>query len=192
MMRSILFLFPAILFMAPAVSTAQFSINPKAGLNYLWVGSKPESFSKAGSEAGWQIGGDLRIGKRFYFQPGFYLVRSGSAIQNLNDIRKLDEGKATHYKIPVNVGYKLLNMPVLKLRVFGGGVLTKFHKTGSKSAIPATLYKPLYYGANIGAGVDFLMFSIDAAYEMGLTNYFVSKDDSKPNMFMINVGVRLF
>lgn len=190
-MKTIVFLI-LMLFLVSGAIDAQISINPKAGLNYLWVGSQPKALSKEGAEPGFQFGGDLRIGKRFYFQPGFYIVRSGVKTQSLSDITQLDEGKATHFKIPVNVGYKLLNTPILKFRIYGGGVATRFQKVSAKSDLSASLYQPWYYGANVGAGLDFLLFSIDAGYEMGLTNYFVGVDNSRPNMFMISIGIKLF
>ena len=101
----------------PIMSFAQLTVSPKAGINYLWVGSRPQGFDRAGAEQGWQAGLDLRLGKRFYFQPGVYYVSTGATISSLEDIKNIKTGNASFMKIPVNVGYKLINSQLL-IRTF--------------------------------------------------------------------------
>lgn len=180
--------------LSPFVAFSQFSINPKAGINYLWIGDKPQSFSSTGSEMGWQAGADLRMGRRLYFQPGFYIVRSGSQFEefkDLTDFEKYREGRATHLKMPINLGYKLINVPFFKLRINGGAVLNKFWKTTANSEIPADNYQPWQYGANVGIGVDLLFLTLDANYEFGLSDYFIAETQSRPALFSISAGFKI-
>jgi hypothetical protein len=189
-----LFLFAVLSCAIPMIGYSQFSINPKAGINYLWIGDSPTSFSNAGSEAGWQVGADLRMGRRLYFQPGFYLVRSGSQFdefRDLTDFDKYKEGRASHLKVPINIGYKLINIPFFKLRINGGPVVNKFWKVTEHSQIPAESYQQWQYGANVGLGIDLLFMTLDANYEFGLTDYFVAQSNSKPALFSISAGFRI-
>ncbi|HQW12183.1 MAG TPA: outer membrane beta-barrel protein [Saprospiraceae bacterium] len=174
----------------PVLSYGQFSVRPKAGINYLWIGDRPKSFTTDGSEAGFQVGADLKLGGKFYFQPGFFLVRSGSTIRKFSDITTQLEGKATYFKIPANVGYALINTTLLKFRVHAGGVANKFWKVSDKSQLYADDYNPWYYGANVGMGIDVLLFTIDANYELGLTDYYKNLAGSKPTMFSVSVGLK--
>jgi len=44
--------------------------------------------------------------------------------------------------------------------------------------------------ATIGAGVDFLMFSFDAGYSIGLSDVFKRNFDAKNNYGFVTLGVR--
>ena len=42
----------------------------------------------------------------------------------------------------------------------------------------------------VGAGIDILIFSLDANYEMGITEMYRNSDVSRPNMFNLTVGFK--
>ena len=174
----------------PIMSFAQLTVSPKAGINYLWVGSRPQGFDRAGAEQGWQAGLDLRLGKRFYFQPGVYYVSTGATISSLEDIKNIKTGKASFMKIPVNVGYKLINSQLFKLRVHGGGTANKLLATRDGGALSASDFEPWNYGANVGAGIDLLFLALDINYEWGLTNMYSNNKNSLPTMASISVGLK--
>lgn len=179
-----------VLFLMPFLASAQFSLSPKVGMNYLWVGDRPSTFSADGSEKGWQAGVDLRLGKRVYFQPGIYYVSTGAAIQNFEDVKNIKTGKASYMKIPANIGYKLIHTGLFNLRIHGGGAATKLLNVSEKGEVAASDINPWHYGANVGAGIDLLLFSIDANYEIGLTDLYAFENNSRPAMFSVSVGLK--
>lgn len=174
----------------PFMSFAQLTVSPKAGINYLWVGDRPQGLDRAGAEQGWQAGLDLRLGKRFYFQPGIYYVSTGASISSIEDIKNIKTGNASFMKIPVNVGYKLINSGIFKLRIHGGGVANKLIGTKDGGVLSASDFEPWNYGANVGAGIDLLFLTLDVNYEWGLTDMYSGGKNSLPTMAGISVGIK--
>lgn len=174
----------------PFMSKAQFTVSPKVGVNYLWVGERPQGLDLTGAEKGWQAGVDLRLGRRFYFQPGVYYVNTGTSIASIEDLKNIKTGKASFIKIPVNVGYKLVNTGIFKLRIHGGGAASKILAVKEGGDMSMADFNTWSYGANFGAGIDILLFSVDANYELGLTDLYATQVGSKPSMLSLSVGLK--
>lgn len=93
--------------------------------------------------------------------------------------------------MPLLIGYKVIDLAALNVRVFGGGVysyvldenfsslnqLKDSYKKFDKSNI----------GYQVGAGVEMWKFTVDVIYQGGLNN--ISNNfSSKPNSFNVSVG----
>ena len=174
----------------PFISNAQFTVSPKVGINYMWVGDRPDGIDRSTADKGWQAGVDVRLGKRFYFQPGIYYVNTGATINSLEDVKDIKTGKASFMKIPANIGFKLIDTWLLKLRIHGGGTANKLLNVREKGDLAKADFNTWNYGANVGAGIDVLIFSLDANYEWGLTDLYAQQAGSKPTMFSVSVGMK--
>ena len=171
-------------------SQAQLTVSPRVGLNYTWVGSSPDGFSKEGSESGWIAGVDLRMGQKVYFQPGIHYWTTGTSIASLDDIKNLQTGRASFLKLPANIGIKVINTGLFNVRIHGGGVANKLLKVKAGGVNAASDFNDWQFAANVGAGIDILIFSLDANYEMGITEMYRNSDVSRPNMFNLTVGFK--
>ena len=86
-------------------------------------------------------------------------------------------------QVPLLLGYKLINLKVVSLRVFTGPAMSvildnsqiKFTKSGSVVVDPS-IYNPKDFKNNVwdwqaGAGIDIANLVFDVRYEWGLTNF---------------------
>ena len=79
---------------------------------------------------------------------------------------------------------------MIKLRIHGGGTANKLLNVKEKGDLAKADFNTWNYGANVGAGIDVLIFSLDANYEWGLTDLYAQQAGSKPTMFSVSVGMK--
>lgn len=190
MKQSIKFgLFLATLLFSHAALFGQVKINPKVGVNISAIEAKLNDINTEG-RAGWNAGIDFRVGKVVYLAPGAhfysYNARLTRDIDNPEDFDFQGETQIQSIKMPLNMGLK-----VLGLRAYGG--ITPTFVLGVKEQPDFSFDKDqlnsLTWGGNLGVGLDLLFLTVDASYEVGLTDYF--KDvEGKNNVFTLSVGVK--
>jgi hypothetical protein len=167
---------------------AQMVIKPAIGVNFTDF-SKNTSTGNFESRTGWQIGGSVMLGKKFYIEPGlFYMEKStqfseqGSSPQDVNYNLK-------GFRIPVAAGIKL-NLGPLNLRAFGG--LSGFFLTGTDNVDKASV-NSAQWGVFAGGGIDFRRLFLDVSYEWSLTQ--ISKeggaDVGQTRSVFIQAGLRI-
>jgi Outer membrane protein beta-barrel domain len=192
--------YPIMIVFLCSVSTAVLSQNivlkPTIGINISDFSKTPPE-GKVSGQLGWQVGGSIVFGKKFYLEPGlFYAQKSSkySVVDNSNPSNDINQTfDITGIRIPVSIGYNLIgnSAGAFNIRAFGGGsafIVTNV-SGGDKSA-----YSSPTWGVFAGAGVDFLIFFVDLKYEWSLTN--IQKDISqidlgKSRSFFANAGVKL-
>lgn len=128
--------------------------------------------------------------KRFYIQNEILYSEKSSKIEQTSSAESKN-AKWRSLEMPLLIGYKVIDLSTLNVRVFGGGVysyvldenfsslnqLQDSYKKFDKSNI----------GYQVGGGVEMWKFTVDLTYQGGLNN--VSKNfSSKPNSFNISVG----
>ncbi|MCC9066683.1 porin family protein [Flavobacterium piscisymbiosum] len=128
--------------------------------------------------------------KRFYIQNEILYSKKSSKIEKTSGTGSKN-AKWKSIDIPLVIGYKVIDLSALNVRVFGGGVysyvldenfsslnqLKDSYKKFDKSNI----------GYQVGAGIEMWKFTVDFIYQGGLNN--VSKQfSSKPNSFNVSVG----
>jgi len=189
-------LLPALLFIA-TVSFAQFTVGPKIGFTMSKLTTNIED-AKEEAKTGFQFGAFARYGKKVYVQPELMFVTKGGTIKV-----DLDESsvKLSTMQIPIMVGYKLLNLKVVNLRVMGGPAFSFITnkeitiKEGDEF-IKDTNIKDAIWSFQLGAGVDVLMFTLDVRYEWGLNNIWDSQQgepsqDMKSNLWNVSLGWKI-
>lgn len=163
---------------------------------------------------GFHAGIWARIGNKFYVQPELlyamgkkeYTVTLQDAMNN--DITYDKFVNISTVDIPLLVGYKLLDKKMANLRVFAGpklrldaGSSLRFDNVVSGGTITKEdLIKDVkksQIGLEIGAGVDVLMFTLDARYnligDMYQTKISDLNIDKMPvSTFVISLGWKIF
>jgi hypothetical protein len=151
---------------------------------------------KENSENGMMLGAFARINiKKWYIQPELNYVSRKSSIEFMGETADI---KTKSVDIPVLLGYKLVKLPLFKLRAFAGPVASfsvddnfKDLVTGSGDDGFKPEIKNAVWNAKVGAGIDVWKLTLDVDYEFGLTN--VSSEFLKKNKMMnVTLGFRLF
>jgi hypothetical protein len=148
---------------------------------------------KEESKNGMMLGAFARINiKKWYIQPELNFVSRKSEIV-INGVS--GEFKTKSMDIPMLLGYKIVKLPLFKLRAFAGPVAS-FNIDDSFSSTLKEQFKDedlegAVWNAKVGAGVDVWKLTLDVDYEFGLTD--VSSEFLKKNkMVNITLGFRLF
>lgn len=184
---------------------AQININPQIGMNVSKLTNVPQEldpFVNFSSIVGYQIGGNIRIGGNLHLQPGFYWHELGSELK-ISDIIPddlEDKIKINIIQIPVLIGYKLINLGLLEIRLNAGPSLSFVSSVKDNIfGLEKDHFRDTIWGAMVGAGVDILFISADISYEFGLSNTVeidINDDnepefESKNNVFRLNAGIKL-
>jgi hypothetical protein len=196
MKRSILMI--ALVFLAGA-TFAQFTVGPKLGFTMSKLKTNFEDV-KEEARAGFQFGAFARIGKKIYVQPELIFVTKGGIIK-ADDATALEtKVKLSTMQIPALVGFHLLNLKVVNLRVMGGPALSfvtdKEIKINNVSgSIGEKNIKDAIWSFQLGAGLDVLMFTLDVRYEWGLNNIYHPQGgttyDMKSNLWNVSLGWKI-
>lgn len=218
------FIIAAVLLLSLSVTYAQLNFGIKAGynsslsfsnINSVANGSYNLNSVQAEMWNNFQAGLFARIGlgEKFYFQPELlYSIQKKNYTVNYQDATsgsvKLDKfANVSTVDIPVLVGYKLLDLKLLNLRVFAGPKLKL--NAGSSLEIPnltqkgfnsnqlVTDIKAAQLGLDLGAGIDVLMFTLDVRYSLIGDMYTtklkdVTLQNLPPNTFVISLGWKIF
>src|SRR5664279_2053035 len=146
-------------------------IKPTVGLDFTNL-SKDPSTGTYKSQAGFQVGGSVSFGKKFYVEPGvFYAEKSADYVYVNSGTNSTTRYSLSGIRIPLAVGYSIIGGGNIKdpfgLRVFGGGsafILTSVSQ-GNKSD-----YNSTNWGVFAGLGLDVAFLFLDLKYEWSLTN----------------------
>lgn len=219
-------LFLAVFLLIAFLSDAQLNFGIKAGytsslgLNDIGsVTSGQYNLNSAKSELsnGFHAGAFARIGfKKVYFQPEL-LYSMGKKnytigfndIANANALVTFDKSvSVSTVDIPLLLGYKLLDLKLANLRVFAGpkfrlnagSSLSYSNLSGGGSITQDKLIQDIkasQVGLEAGVGIDVLMFTLDARYNL-ISDMYQTKissltiDNIPANTFVISLGWKIF
>ena len=148
----------------------------------------------ASTGIGFEAGGKVRIGGRFYVEPGIFWATNGA---DVTDDGMTDELRIADMRIPVVLGFKIIKSRVIALRIFGGAYVafvtsvTENDFEVEKDHITSTLWS-----GRAGAGLDFTLISLDAGYDFGFSDLVDDPGlasevgEVKRNGFFIQAGLR--
>lgn len=162
-------------------ASAQTQFNPQARMVFTTFLNTPNNF-EASANLGFMVGGDFRLGKRFYFQPGVYYMNTATAILPTG----VDSFKITttrnSLRIKALAGFNIINQQKLKLRINTGPsfdyVLNIKEKINDGvSFVPNdNRYNTNILNWQAGLGVDVSFVTLELGYTFGLSR--VYKDDN--------------
>lgn len=219
------FLLVAALLLSVSITYAQFNLGVKAGYNssispknISSVTSGDYNLNSVNSELsnGFQAGVFFRFGfSKMYFQPEFlYNMGKKNYTMTLQDAQNEDlqidkRVKISTLEVPLLLGYKILDMKVVNVRAFAGpklsfnagssldyNVLVDAGGTFDKETLISDI-KAAQLGLEAGIGVDVLMFTLDARYNLIGDMYHtkmndITLDKMSANTFVISLGWKFF
>jgi hypothetical protein len=155
-------------------ASAQVQVNPQIGITLQNLSNPPEGIDYK-STAGFQAGADVRVGGRFYLQPGLFFNRSATIIKytNADTITIEDNLIRSTLKFKMLGGCKVLDRRMLKLRFMLGptyDVLMSVDNKDNKIAFNKNDFKGGSLNLDGGIGVDILIFTAEIGYSFGLSN----------------------
>lgn len=219
------FLLVAALLLSVSITYAQFNLGIKAGYNssispknISSVTSGDYNLNSVNSELsnGFQAGVFFRFGfSKMYFQPEFlYNMGKKNYTMTLLDAQNKDlqvdkRVKISTLEVPLLLGYKILDLKLVNVRAFAGpklsfnagssldyNVLVDAGGTFDKKTLISDI-KAAQLGLEAGIGVDVLMFTLDARYNLIGDMYHtkmndITLDKMSANTFVISLGWKFF
>lgn len=177
------------------------TFGPKVGFNSSQLSSNIDSL-RSDSKGAAHFGAFVRIGKKFYVQPeGIYILKGG--FLESGDFRNplSQELKLHCISVPVIFGAKLTRFKSFNIRAMAGPT---FSYVMEKKFIPSEMLdewpirssndiRNSNWSFQVGGGIDFLIFTIDVRYEIGVDNMYIGTDDLelRNNLFNVSLGVKL-
>jgi len=150
---------------------------------------------------------------KFYIQPEAYLsLRRGVLDANIGDptngvdaISVNQSVTLTTIDIPMLLGFKLIDLKLVRFRMWGGPVASyvlnkkytlSINGDNESSRINREDFKDATWAAQVGAGIDLLFLTLDVGYEFGLEDFLTIRSMNdlsfRNNMMFISLGWRLF
>lgn len=169
---------------------AQAQVKPGVGLSFTNITGTGEDVT---GRIGWQIGGSVAFGERFYIEPGvFYQTESVEFVSPSTS--STTDATYSGVRVPLAIGLDILGGTdsTIGLRGFGGG--SGFFVTGTTSdVLDKEDFSSPKWGVFAGLGLDISLFYLDLSYQWSLTN--IQEDVSaidlgKSNALFVTAGIR--
>ena len=213
LLLSVTFTYAQVNFGIKASYNSSLSTN---NLNSVTSGSYNLNSVNSELSNGFQAGVFARFGfNKLYFQPEF-LYNMGKKTDKISFQANSNSNLATTFNknvtvstldVPLLLGYKLLDLKLVNLRAFAGpklrfnagSSLDYSNLTAGGSVTQDQLVKDIkaaQLGLEAGVGVDILMFTLDARYNL-IKDMYQTKlnsstiDNLKANTFVISLGWKL-
>jgi len=188
---------------------AQFHIGPQIGYTGSNLSIDKDSITN-GLKNNFVVGVFARFGEKIYVQPELNWLTQGSVFKypSIGSISPIEqEIKLSTIQVPLNIGWRMINLKVVNIRIFAGVAAnfitnTTITTSGDQANYPEALPTEDDFGKtqwqwDAGVGVDVLMFALDVKYMGGLNN--ILKDfeysdgtlSSKSNLFMVTLGWKI-
>jgi hypothetical protein len=204
-----------VLSIIPFVVFAQgpISFGPKIGWNSDRLTTDYTHYVKD-AKSGLQGGVFLSIYlHRLYFQPEAYFSLKRGALQTsfgdpFNPGSTLNVSQSVNLQsidVPLLLGFKVLDLKLLRFRVWGGPVASfllnkeytlSINGENKSDRITREDFRKATWSGQVGAGLDLLMLTFDIGYEFAINSFLTisSLDDFnlRNNLFYCSIGWRLF
>lgn len=193
-----------------ATMYGQFHIGPQIGYTTSDLSYNMNNI-KASMQSNMVIGVFMRIGNKIYLQPEINYITQGSVFKfpSSGSIPPVEQKvQLKSIQIPLSLGAQVINLKIIKLRVFAGAtanfVTNKIIDPvtdAPKDYLQPDNFKNVNFQYQIGAGVDILMFALDVKYYGGISNLVngsVKYNSANTtinggsNVFMVTLGWKLF
>lgn len=172
---------------------AQFEIKGLIGTNFSSL-TKPADGTSISANAGFQFGGGVLIGDKFYVEPGIQFLRNSKTF-TVESITEDIAFSQNFVKIPVYAGYHLLGHEKghFALRVFAGPAVSIAGKVKKgEDQISKEDIKSAHWMADVGLGLDILFLFVEFNYEYSFTKYWKDEAlESNHTGFLINDGIHI-
>ena len=199
----------AVIMLATGSMFGQFTIGPQVGYTASNL-TVDHSEIVNNIKSNFLIGVFARFGKKIYVQPEINWLTQGSilkypSLSNPNPVEQ--EIKISTIQVPLSVGWRIINLKVVNIRIYGGVTANFVTNTtinttngdGMDYLLPSD-FNSVQWQWQLGAGVDVFMFALDVRYFGGI-NDIMTKDitidsetqtiSSKSNIFEVTLGWKI-
>lgn len=165
-------------------------VNPKVGVNVSGIEAELEDI-RTSARAGWNAGVDVIIGRPLFISTGLHYFNYTAKLQSgeiseIDDFRIEDQTTIRSLKAPFNIGLRLLGIHAK------AGIVPTYVmgvKETEDFSFDIDQLNRLTWGFNLGAGIDILFLTLEANYEIGMSDYF--KDVSGANnVLTLSAGIK--
>jgi hypothetical protein len=189
--KIVIIIFSALLFLV-GKTYAQLEIKPAIGINFTDFSQDPAT-GKTSAKVGWQLGGTVKAGDKFYGEGGIFWTYKSTEYKD-EDTSLTFNTELGGIRIPAMLGYHLIGSSGagLGLRVFGGASVFIVTKVDALELTKED-FNTASWGVFLGAGLDISMFFVDLKYEWSLTDVssVTSFNVGKSKSLFVNAGIRL-
>jgi hypothetical protein len=126
---------------------------------------------------------------------------SGTLSQTKENSLLQQEFTVKSIKVPLLLGFKLVNMDKFNIRLLAGPALTFMINKELNPADMGDLWpiksvddlENSVWSMQMGGGIDVLFFTLDVRYELGIDNIYKGIEDitMKNNVFNVSLGIKL-
>lgn len=196
------------LFLAVGSVLGQFTIGPQIGYSASNLSLNVDDI-KNDVKSNFLFGAFARFGKKIYVQPEVNWGTSGSVFQyptidNVSPVSQ--EIKIKSVQVPVSVGWRMINLEVVNVRIFGGitpsfvtdVTINTENGDGTEYLVPDD-FDNVNWNYQVGAGVDVFFLALNVSWMGGINNTLngdITFDGqtltSKSNLFQVTLGWKIF
>jgi hypothetical protein len=162
-----------LLLVLPSLLFSQVNLGIKAGANYNYNGFSSDSLNLAFDNATSFSGGAfvrVKIKKISLQAEGLFIGRKGTV-----SVTNVDKNIDFYtFDLPLLIGYKLMDLKVVKLRL-NAGVVPSFH-IKSVGDLEGANFKDSFYSLAGGVSLDIPLFIFDVRYQGAIGDYYALKN----------------
>lgn len=176
---------------------AQLGINPQIGINFTQLSEEPKSGFDVEGRGGIYAGVDLRLGSKFYLQPGLFVVAS-KTVYEYKDSLFINASEVTRFgaKLKGLLGYKIIDSS-FKLRLMAGPTYNFLLSIDEEQNpyFDEDDFNKGTFNLDFGVGVDILFLTAELGYSYGFSDVFerdiseVFDDPPKYQSWIVTVGI---
>jgi hypothetical protein len=163
----------------PAAAQVGLTVNPQIGITTMRLNQMPRldlDELRHDAKLGGMLGADLRIGGRFYVQPGAFFTTSRSVFGWVDSSGESLEERVgrTALLLRTHVGYKIVDADHVHLRLAAGPSydIVLGHNDDGNFSFTETDLKSGHFSLDAGLGLDLSVISLEVGYRHGLSNVF--------------------
>jgi hypothetical protein len=170
---------------APAAAQMPLDLDIRAGASISSFNDTPTGFSSTSSELGYFVGGDVKFGKFFYVQPGFYYQHQSV---DLTSGTESDGIGISSIMIPLSVGLDL-DLKIVGAQIDVGPTLAFNTSVGDNDfGVTKDDLNNTRVGGLVAAKVFVLFIGAWVGYQFDFTDT-VKGGDATLNQWMFGLGV---
>ena len=163
------------------VAQAQFQVNPQLGVTYQHMTDAQETVDYKAA-LGWQVGADLRIGDRVFFQPGAMFGQNTTIVSYVQNDEVVEEDNLirTTLKLKALGGYRIVDGELFDLRVMVGptyDVLLSVDNKDDQIDWNEGNFNDGSFNIDAGLGFDMGWFTLEPSVSFGRSRAFKETDN---------------
>jgi hypothetical protein len=195
-MRKIIFILFLLASAAGLQAQAGFAINPQVGMLGVRTSQEPRDGIRTNNKIGFLGGLDLRIGNRFYVQPGAFLTTSKTVYEFDDSLFVNEEEIArTSLKLKALAGYQIIDGEHFNLRLSAGPTYDFLIGLNGEdnTVFEEDEFKNGTFNLDAAIGMDVYIFTLEFGYSYGFSNVYQNgngfNSDAKYQGVYATVGV---